>query len=80
MIDEQALLHALDCEQLAGAALDVLSGEPAVDGKHPVVAFAKTDSRVLVTPHIGGNTRESFIKTELFLAKKLLAALSSLAN
>lgn len=75
VVDEAALLVALESGHLAGAALDVLSGEPAVDARHPVVQYAKGHDNVLVVPHIGGNTVESFEKTELFLAGKVLEAL-----
>jgi len=72
VIDEAALLGALERGHLRGAALDVLTGEPGVDGKHPVVAYARSHSNLLIAPHIGGNTFESFEKTELFLAGRVL--------
>lgn len=73
IVDEAALLEALENGTLKGAALDVLSGEPDVDARHPVVRYAQRHENVLVVPHIGGNTYESFEKTELFLAEKVLA-------
>ena len=76
IVDESALLDVLASGRLAGAALDVLSGEPDVDEKHPLVQWARTHENVLVVPHIGGNTYESFEKTELFLADKVLEALA----
>ena len=37
--------------------------------------WAQSHENVLIVPHIGGNTFESFEKTELFLADKVLASL-----
>jgi glycerate dehydrogenase len=52
LIHEGALLHALNREQLAGAALDVLIDEPpGLD--HPLVAHP----RCIVTPHIAWASR-----------------------
>ena len=31
-----------------------------------------TDKNIILTPHIGGNTYESFEKTEMFVANKLI--------
>ncbi len=70
LIDEAALLSALQEKRLAGAALDVLSGEPAITD-HPLLAYARTHDNLLLVPHIGGNTHESFAKTETFMAKRL---------
>ncbi|MFT3837821.1 MAG: NAD(P)-dependent oxidoreductase [Myxococcaceae bacterium] len=75
VVDEPALLEALKSGRLAGAALDVLSGEPGIDEKHPVVRYAREHRNCLVVPHIGGNTFESLDKTETFIAQKVLEAL-----
>lgn len=77
VVDEAALLAALKQGRLAGAALDVLTQEPNVDATHPVLAYAKANRNVLVVPHIGGNTAESFEKTEVFIASRLAEALRS---
>ncbi len=77
VIDEPALLAALESGQLGGAALDVLTGEPDIDQSHPLVDYARRRENLLIVPHIGGNTIESFEKTELFLASKLLEALGA---
>jgi D-3-phosphoglycerate dehydrogenase len=56
IIDEMALLETLKARKIAGAAVDVFSVEPLpVD--HP---FRKLDNLVL-TPHLGYATKETFI-------------------
>jgi D-3-phosphoglycerate dehydrogenase len=78
IVDEAALLAALERERLDGAALDVLDGEPAIEADHPLVKFARANpERLLIVPHIGGNTWESFEKTEIFLAGRVLEALAA---
>jgi len=76
LVDETALLDALRSGQLAGAALDVLRNETSAGmGNHPLVAHAREHGNVIITPHMGGCTKESMEKTELFLADKLCAHL-----
>lgn len=71
VIDETALLEALRSGQIAGAALDVIDGEPDIGPDHPLILYAREHDNLLITPHIGGNTVESFEKTELYLAGKV---------
>ncbi len=80
VIDDRALLAALESGRLAGAALDVLDGEPEIGAEHPLVAYAREHDNLLITPHIGGNTRESFEKTELFLAGKVVETLKAVGQ
>ncbi len=49
VVDEAALLHALQTGQIAGAALDVFATEP-LPAEHPFWAM----ENVLITPHLGG--------------------------
>ena len=78
LVDEESLLDALRSERLAGAALDVLRDENAAGmAGLPLVEYAKTNPRLILTPHIGGCTRESMEKTERFLARRLVAMLTA---
>jgi D-3-phosphoglycerate dehydrogenase len=53
LVDEAALLDALNSGHLSGAGLDVLQGEPDIDD-HPLVRYAREHSNLVITPHIGG--------------------------
>ncbi len=53
LVDEEALVEALDNNKLAGAALDVFAEEPTKNEK--VLSHAK----ISLTPHIGGSTKEA---------------------
>lgn len=75
VVDEGALARALESGRIAGAALDVLDGEPDIPPSHPLIQLAARRQNLLLTPHIGGNTFESFDKTETFLAERVRAAL-----
>ena len=73
IIDETALIEALESRHLAGAALDVVSGERDSDNhvKSQLLNYARRHDNLLITPHIGGATHESMAKTEVFMAQKL---------
>ena len=73
IIKEEDLLSALQNGLIKGAALDVLSGEvvsnPLIN--NPLIEYAKTHDNLIITPHLGGATKESMEKTEIFIAKKI---------
>ena len=69
VVDEAALLSALESGKVAGAALDVFEVEPPQDRKlvrHP---------RVIATPHVGASTVEAQARVGLEVAAILLAEL-----
>ncbi len=74
VVDEAALVSALESGQLAGAGLDVLGDEPALmrGEPRPVVEYARDHDTVVITPHIGGGTYESMARTEVFMAEKVI--------
>lgn len=66
LIDEGALLDALQSHKIAGAALDVFEEEPLEAG-HPLT---KMDN-VTLTPHIAGDTVDSIARSPFQLAEAI---------
>ncbi len=76
VVDETALLKALEAKRLSGAALDVVQDEFLFSSQNPLARYSQNNRNLLLTPHIGGNTYESFEKTEQFLAQKVIKLLN----
>ncbi len=74
IVDEAALIEALDSGRLGGAGLDVIDGEwmdDAARREHPLLAYARAHDNLVVTPHIGGATVESITGARIFIARKV---------
>jgi phosphoglycerate dehydrogenase-like enzyme len=84
LIDEAALVAALDAGRLAGAALDVVADDSVWPGRvpegQPVIAHARTSSNVLITPHVGGYARDSVASTRRYVADRFAEAVRSAAD
>ncbi|MBV9149660.1 MAG: phosphoglycerate dehydrogenase [Candidatus Eremiobacteraeota bacterium] len=74
LIDEEALLQALDRGAVSGAALDVFAEEPAAAGS--TSARLQAHPRVLATPHLGGSTQEAFERVAVELARDIVNVLA----
>jgi len=74
VVDPQALLWALDEGIVAAAALDVLETEPPTT---EVEIKLVNHPRVIVTPHIGAQTREAQARIAKILAMKILEVLEN---
>lgn len=69
VIDEEALLEALNSGRLAGAGLDVFENEPA-----PNPALVQHE-RVLATPHIAASTADAQRQAAVAVAEQFIEAL-----
>lgn len=54
LVDEEALAHALERREIAGAGLDVFKDEP-ISGSHALLTF----DNVVALPHMGSASRET---------------------
>jgi D-3-phosphoglycerate dehydrogenase len=69
VIDEEALLKAVEEGRVAGAAVDVFTEEPARES----ILF-KSD-KILVTPHLAASTAEAQVSAALDVAEQIIAVL-----
>lgn len=70
LIDEPALLAAVQSGQVAIAGLDSFSVEPMTAG-HPFQA----EPRIILSPHVGGVTADAYVKMGVGAARNALAVL-----
>ena len=70
IVDQAALLHALEEKWIAGVALDVFESEPL-----PIDSPLLAHDNVVVTPHVGGLTIEAREELSLSAGSQILQVL-----
>ena len=76
LVDENALMNAIEGGEILGVAVDVIASEA---GSNQLARWREIDiknSNLIITPHIGGATYDSMLKTELFVVEKLKKTLN----
>ena len=71
IVDEAALVRALESGKVASAGLDVFSAEPVPED----FALAKSD-KVVMTPHLGASTTEGQDRAGIIVAEQIVAGLT----
>ena len=71
IVDEEALVRALEAGKVASAGLDVFSSEP-VPADFPLAKF----DNVIMTPHLGAATAEGQDRAGVIVAEQVVAGLS----
>jgi D-3-phosphoglycerate dehydrogenase len=70
VVDEGALLEALDGGTVAGVALDVFLNEPPTEAQMALIKHPK----VSVSPHVGGSTIEGQERVSVEIAQRIVKA------
>jgi D-3-phosphoglycerate dehydrogenase / 2-oxoglutarate reductase len=76
VLDQKYLFEMIKTNRLAGIALDVVSDEFSDDSRSAINDLLMHSSdKVVITPHIGGYTKESLEFVEMEVTKKLLISM-----
>ena len=69
LVDHYELLKQLENKKIKGAAMDVFENE-FTEGfesrliSHPLWHYAQNNKNLIITPHIGGSTKDAWAETE----------------
>jgi phosphoglycerate dehydrogenase-like enzyme/CMP-N-acetylneuraminic acid synthetase len=76
VVDEAALIAALESGKVRAAAVDVVQGEQtACMSEHPMIRYARRHANLIVTPHVAGLTLQSEHKAAAITVDALERAL-----
>jgi len=69
LVNHDALLNYLRNGHISGAAIDVFENEFSPEFEqsfttHELLQYARNNSNLLITPHIGGSTQDAWLETE----------------
>lgn len=76
IIDEAALLAALDSGQLSGAAIDVFTSEPPTEDRESVLQKLIAHPKCVCTPHLGASTVEAQENVSIDVCEQVLQILA----
>lgn len=77
IVDEEAVIEALERGRLAAYGTDVIDGEWLEDKmQHPLIHYMQIHDNVVITPHIGGVTYEAQAAAFQHTARKLVSFLN----
>ena len=74
LIDEAAVLEAYRAGKIAGIATDVLATELSGIQESALWQAQQQESRIIITPHLGGATSDAMWACEEYLVNKVLSA------
>jgi D-3-phosphoglycerate dehydrogenase len=81
LIEEEALAQAIKSGRIRASGCDVLAGDSRWPQKGipvtPVLELARSSSRVIVTPHVGGYAIEAVLATRRFMIAEVIRWLES---
>ena len=82
LVDEKALLNAYDAQTISAMGLDVLHNDStwneAILPCARILERSAVDSRIIITPHVGGYAVEAVASTRAFLIKLVCGIISRL--
>lgn len=80
MVDEDALIEALENGTIKAAALDVMKDDSSWSSQVPsdnkLLTYSQQNTNLILTPHMGGYGKQSIERTREFVTDKLLAQLN----